>query len=327
MRSLSSRKGSLPNPDLAPVMVTCVAWVLLACLIDPRGDFPLNDDWAFGLPVKAFLEHGSIRFTEFTCPTLITQMFWGGLFCLPAGFSFTALRVSTLTLGLVALVSQYFLLRRVGASPAVALVGTWTLGANPIFFSISYSFMTDVPFLCLMNLAVLLLFRGLERGRDGDLWAGLFLALLAMFIRQLALGIFVGFLVTYPFWRGIGRRWALQAVLPTVLALMALKSYEEILKAMERLPLDYYKFNLALASSLNDLAHMRLGVPKFVFLRSCTIFLYLGLIAAPFSLLLWPSWLARLSPRGRAPPSDLGPWADRRGDSGPGVDGQPVPDA
>ena len=204
MRSLISRKGSLLNPDLGPVAVTCVAWVLLAFLIDPRGDFPLNDDWAFGLPVKALVEHGSVRFTEWTCPSLITQMGWGRVFCLPGGFSFSALRLSTLTLGLVALVTQYFLLRRVGASPAVALVGTWALGANPIFFSLSYTFMTDVPFLGLMNLAVFFLFRGLDRGRDGDLWAGLLLALLAMFIRQIALGIFVGFLVAYPFCAGSG---------------------------------------------------------------------------------------------------------------------------
>ena len=80
---------------------------------------------------------------------------------------------------------------------------------------------------------------------------------------------------------------------------MALKAYEGILKAIERLPLNYYQYNLVLADSLNDLAHMRLGVLKFAFLRACRILLYLGLIGAPFSLLLWPSWLVRQSPRGR----------------------------
>ena len=131
MRSLISRKGSLLNPDLEPVAVTCVAWVLLAFLIDPRGDFPLNDDWAFGLPVKALVEHGSVRFTEWTCPSLITQMGWGRVFCLPGGFSFTALRLSTLTLGLVALVTQYFLLRGWGRAPRSRWSGPGRWGPIP----------------------------------------------------------------------------------------------------------------------------------------------------------------------------------------------------
>jgi hypothetical protein len=37
-------------------------------------------------------------------------MFWGALFCLSTGFSFTAARISTLVLGLLGLVGMYGML-------------------------------------------------------------------------------------------------------------------------------------------------------------------------------------------------------------------------
>jgi hypothetical protein len=286
--------------DVAALACTCLAWILLAVLIDPRGDFPLDDDWGYGLPVKALVEHGTIRFTEWTCPSLIAQVGWGGLFCLPGGFSFTALRISTLTLGLVALLGMYLLMRRVGANPATALLGTWVLGANPIFLGLAYTFMTDVPFLALMNLSLLFLIRGLDGGRDGAVWAGLLVALVAMFVRQIALGIFVGFMLAYPFTRGFTRKWLIQAVLPTIVAAAALKLYEEALKAAELLPLNYYQYNMALATAVDHLVHFKLGVVRHALYRACKILFYIGLVGSPFALGLWPSWLARQQPRSRA---------------------------
>ena len=33
-----------------------LSWVACAVLINPIGDFPLNDDWAFGSPVEVLLQ-------------------------------------------------------------------------------------------------------------------------------------------------------------------------------------------------------------------------------------------------------------------------------
>jgi hypothetical protein len=285
--------------ELWPIVLICGIWGLLALLIDPKGEFPLNDDWAHALPVKALVETGSIRMTDWNCVSLIALMGWGALFCWPAGFSFTALRISTVVLGMVGLVGFYLLLRRFGASRALAAIGVFVLGANPCYLGLSYTFMTDIPFLTLTIVAVLLLVRGLDEGRDLDLWLGLGVGLLAVFVRQLALAIFLGFLVAYPFRRGLGRRWVLQALLPTVVAFVALKLFERAMIAIDQLPTSYYKFNDALSASLTALAHARLGVLKLPLSRSFELVMYLGLFQFPFLMILWPTFYGRLSGRGR----------------------------
>ena len=122
--------------DVAAILLTCVVWTLLAFVIDPRGDFPLIDDWAHGLPVRALLERGEIRLTDWTTATLIAQAGWGALFCLPTGFSFTALRISTLVAGLIGLIAMYGLMRQLGARRAVALFATWMVA--PTLFTFVY---------------------------------------------------------------------------------------------------------------------------------------------------------------------------------------------
>jgi hypothetical protein len=137
--------------------------------------------------------------------------------------------------------------------------------------------------------------------RDNDvlIWVGLGLALTSVFVRQIGVAIFLGFVVAYPFRRGLGRKWFLQAVVPALLAFVALKAFELGMNAIERLPRNYYKTNLALARPIYELLQMRLGVLKYPIPRLLELLIYLGLFTVPFSLLLWPSSLSRLTRRGR----------------------------
>ena len=77
------------------------AWAAWVALIDPRGELALNDDWAYVLPVQMLFERGALQLTFFQGMTLVGQLAWGALFCVPFGFSLTALRLSTLVLGVL----------------------------------------------------------------------------------------------------------------------------------------------------------------------------------------------------------------------------------
>ena len=163
------RDDDLPDRgDLRVALGIGGVWVLLALVIGPGGEFALNDDWAYNLPVKALVERGSIRFTDWNTPSLIGQVAWGTLFCLPGGYSFTAVRLSTLTLGLIGVLGLYALLRSHGAGRRVAALGALVLLANPIYLELSYTFMTDVPFVAVMIPAVLFLSRGIEQESNRD---------------------------------------------------------------------------------------------------------------------------------------------------------------
>jgi hypothetical protein len=78
------------------IAASCV-WLLMVLLVNPAGELLLNDDWSSSRTVPSLVEHGRLECTGFTSRPLIAQVLWSALFCLPFGFSSTALRVSTLT--------------------------------------------------------------------------------------------------------------------------------------------------------------------------------------------------------------------------------------
>ena len=125
---------SLEYPtDLINIAILIIVWGIAICLVNPIGNFPLNDDWAYGRSVKWLVEEGELRYVGWTATNLFSQILWGALFCLPFGFSFTVLRLSTLVLGIVGVIATYCLLKGIGSNPKLAL-----------FWSLSYCPQSDV---------------------------------------------------------------------------------------------------------------------------------------------------------------------------------------
>ena len=130
-------------------------WILAVAVVNPIGNFPLNDDWAWSLSVKRMLETGAFHPIGWTGMTVITHTLWGGLFCTLFGFSFTVLRFSILFLGLAGVLACYWLLREAGAERRFAVAGALTLGFCPAYLAVSNTFMTDVSFASMTTLSTL----------------------------------------------------------------------------------------------------------------------------------------------------------------------------
>ena len=64
-------------------------WLIALLLVNPLGDFPLNDSWSYGKAVHNLVEDGEFRLGKFTGMPLLTQVLWGSLWCEIFGFSFT----------------------------------------------------------------------------------------------------------------------------------------------------------------------------------------------------------------------------------------------
>jgi hypothetical protein len=187
------KESATPSPmdraDLLVLGAIVVLWGLMAIVVNPVGDFPLDDDWAFGLPVKWLLETGHLRLTDEAAMTLIAEVLWGALFTSIAGFSFTVLRVSTLVMATLGLAASYLVGREVGLPRWLAIVVTALFVANPVFIAVSYTFLTDAHFWSLTMLAVFLVLRGVRRGDAVSYWAGWAAILAATLVRQLGLAI------------------------------------------------------------------------------------------------------------------------------------------
>ena len=73
----------------------------------------------------------------------------------------------------------------------MAGVGAVMLAVNPLYLGLSFSFMSDIPFLGVFAPALYFVVRGLNRDRIGLIVVGLLLGGVSMFVRQLGLALFL----------------------------------------------------------------------------------------------------------------------------------------
>jgi hypothetical protein len=153
-------------------------------IVDPRGNFPLDDDWDFAIATWRFAESGVFRFTPFTAVSLRLQVLWGALWALLFGQSFTVLRVSTLFLSAATIVVFHRFLRQLPLAPRWRTLALFSLIAHPIFFWSSFTYMTQVPYLFLSVVAMAAFYRGVRDESVGWMVAGALAAVGSFFIRQ-----------------------------------------------------------------------------------------------------------------------------------------------
>ena len=275
----------IPKGATQDMLLLASLWVASLFVVNPLGDFPLNDDWSFGLAVKHLLQTGDFRPAGWTSMPLITQTLWGALFCLPGGFSFNALRFSTLVLSLCSLLTVYLLVRQVHPSRLLAASAALTVAFNPIYYALSNTFMTDVPFTALLLAAAFFFSRYLQGDSDFALLCGLACALAATLCRQLGLAVPMAFAVCLLWNRGLAGRWVIRALIPLAVCLGALLTFQYWLKATRRLPALYSLQNGEFLSALCTPKRLVPGLPKHI----GTALLYLGWFSLPVMVLVLPA--------------------------------------
>lgn len=257
----------------------CVLWLALALLVDPRGDFPLNDDWRFGEPIRALLDGRGFRLHPDTPMTFIGQLVLALPFAAVTGFSYTATRLSTLAFSVLALLLTYRLLRELDVPNRVALLGVAALALNPTYFLLSYTTMTDVPFAAVSTWAMLAYVRALRAPSWRAAIIAAALTVAATLIRQIALFPALAFAivaVTRP--AGARRLTSAAAALPLAAGALALGAYTAALALTGTRP-DNFTQHAGFAFAL--LGPDRLSVSKGIALRALMALAYLGLFALP----------------------------------------------
>ena len=270
----------LARTDKINILFIIALWFLMIILVNPLGDFPLNDDWVYGLSVKSILEKGDFRLPAAASANLLPQAFWGALFCLPFGFSFTALRFSTLTLGLIGVVITYAILRQVKANPEISLLGALLIAFNPIYFGLSNTFMTDVPFFAVTFLSFYFLILGLKHDSNLQIALGIFLSYIALLIRQYGIIITLAFWFAYSVKKGLSVRNIIKGFIPLFTSVLVQVIYQKWMISTNRMPNvsnpQYYTF----FHSIKDFFLYHTLVSKFSL--TIRVLLHLGLFLLPF---------------------------------------------
>jgi hypothetical protein len=220
------------------IALIAILWCTSIVIVNPVGNFPLLDDPIYGRTVRHLLETGEYR-PEMASMTLISNVLWGSLFCLPGGFTFTALRLSTLSASLLCIFATYILVRDLQQPRWLAILVSLTVAFNPIYYTLSNTFDTDVTFTAIAIWAAVFFARCLKSGSDFQLLLGVTLAVAAILSRQLGLSIPVAFAATLLLKRGFTPPTVLRAIIPVLLPVGALLAFNHWLAISGRTPLAY----------------------------------------------------------------------------------------
>ena len=267
--------------DIAAILlIRCAAEIA----INPLGDFPLNDDWAWGRTVQTFLQQGAFHPTGWGPMSLLSHVVWGVLFCIPAGFSFTALRLAGFVASLVAGAGCYLLMLEARASRGLATVAALMFLFNPITFAVSATFMTDVPFVAVTVFSALFFARHLRSGDDNHLIVGTLFAIVAILSRQLAIVLPLAFAVAVLALRGARLDSIARAALPVIVCYIVLATFERWLIMSGRLPALYRPLTLGFLYALANTQ----GSGTAVGINAWLTALYLGCMVLPVLLAIVP---------------------------------------
>jgi hypothetical protein len=172
-------------------LVILAVYLGVALLVDPRGEFPLNDDWCYTRSAFRLGTGAGMHLDEWAAPSLVGQAMYGALLVRLAGTSFTTLRISTLALSCATAAMLWFLLTRLGVRRELAWIATLAWIFNPVQFCLSFTFMTEVPFLFFVVLGSLLYSRHIVSRSRTALCAAAVSFGYAFLIRQTA-ALFIG---------------------------------------------------------------------------------------------------------------------------------------
>lgn len=262
------------------LILLTVFWIISLVVVNPSGNFPLNDDWSFALTVKNLIENGNYHPTGWASMPLITNVLWGYLFTIPTGFSYDALRLSTLTMSLLGIWATYFLARELYLPRFFGLISAWALAFNPVYYALSNTFMTDVPFTALIIIATLFFVRYLKHGGNGSLIIATSIIVIATLSRQLAISIPIGFGVAVVLRQGISRQSILRALTPLILSVSSLFVFQGWLHSTGRLPALYHAMSHELINALKDTDNLLFSLGS----NTIAAMLYLGLFLSPLLL-------------------------------------------
>ncbi len=171
----------------AAAAAVVIGWYVFAlAILHPLTDAPVVDSWLYGSAVRRFLRTGEIRFAGFTQAMPIAQVLYGVAWSHAFGANSVSLEISVVTLAVLCGVMFHALAIECGASRWQAMAATGLLICNPCFTFLSFSFMTEIPFLTMLVAAHLVFARAGGPREDLWLWIAAAIAVIAFMIRPFA---------------------------------------------------------------------------------------------------------------------------------------------
>ena len=268
------------------IWLTIALAAIVVVYVNPLRETEVDDDFAYALTVRHLLDTGQYRLNDWLTANMPFQAYWGALFARLGGYSHSNLRLSTLVLWAFALVAFYFLCREHGLDRQQAGLLVLGLFSSPLAFKMSFSFMTDVPYLSCLIIALCLYTRGLRMRRYDLMFVASLAASAAILTRQFGAAL-IGAMVLV---------WATSADRRRNIALFAVGLASPLVALGWQLRMGLLQPNLATRFNLIRLRQYYsnpLSLTKTLVYRPAIILHYIAFFALPFALLLASEGLLR----------------------------------
>ena len=272
----------LDRGDVAACAGLAAAWTLTAVAIGVHGEFPISDSWSHARAAHVLIETGELKVLKWTFSPILTNLGVGFLAGLPAGFSFEALRLSSVVAGLLGTLGTYALCRRMGATAGWAAFGAAVYGWNPLHLALSYTFMTDVVFAACCTGSLFFLAKAVGEDFAWHRWlVGAVFAGLAIASRHAGIAILVaGALAATALWVRNARQ-ARRGLLVGAAAVAAVVIAAFAVDLDGKTPIDIFIWYIRVVLFSPN-------VPYNLLTNGAMVAAYLGIFLAPFVVLAVP---------------------------------------
>jgi len=224
-----------------------------------------------------------ISFDNWGAMTLIAHTIWGALFCKIFGFSFTVLRVSTLVISWIGLLATFHLFREGGFEKKQAFWATLLIALNPLYLVLSFSYMTDVPFMSFVILSALFFLKFIHGKPIRHLIFATIFSIIATLIRQPGILLPIAFFFIYITKNKTSLNAVFQSFTPLFLTISVLITFTS-----------WRKNNFGLSNSFGTTDHLLENIFNGKITQNLSeqahgIFIYWGIFLLPILLLSFAS--------------------------------------
>jgi hypothetical protein len=267
----------------------CLAAVSAAIVIIwPVADLPYGDDTAYAHMALNLARTGHLAYNGWEAAVQLLHTYWGALAIRMFGFSFVAVRLSTIPYALGTVAFCYLLVHLAGLQAKAAVFVTLLFGLSPLFLPVAVTYMTDVPGLFFYFASLYFLIRAADSSADGKRYGWLALGVAAGFLggtgRQV---VWFVPLVVLPYLAWARRRNVRFAAASLGGWILTLGGVAAVMSWFKRQP--YIEVQLSLFRQLEH-AVKRPGWELNMFARFLLMLLFMCLPAAlPLALRAWMS--------------------------------------
>lgn len=174
-----------------PGILVILIYFISVILVNPVGEFPINDDWVYFFQVRDFLT-GDFRIAAFIDASFILQGLLGYVWSSIVGLSLFNLRLLTVLFILPLVLGILFILGELDVKKELLFM-VLIFVFNPLVYSSSLTFMTEIYFLTFTIWSIGFFLRYLRKRTVSSFYIGMILASLSILLRQTGLVVIIAF--------------------------------------------------------------------------------------------------------------------------------------